>query len=130
MRESEKQFRAVVEFSPETIVVAVEDRIVYANPAGAKLVGVKNPTELVGRSIYDFSPVEVHGLMKERRRKVLASGIVSPPVAGPLIRLNDGSVIFVEAIAVPFVYRGQPAILNLIRDITERRTKSDAYSVW
>src|SRR6185503_9610720 len=47
-------------------------------------------------------------------------GIVEPPIEGPLLR-SDGTSILVEALAVPFVYAGRPAILNLIRDITERK---------
>src|SRR5262249_21808949 len=36
LRESEEQYRAVVEFSPECIAVSVDDRLVYVNPAGAR----------------------------------------------------------------------------------------------
>jgi len=38
----------------------------------------------------------------------------------PLFRL-DGSTVQVESQAVPFIYGGKPAILNLIRDVTERK---------
>jgi PAS domain S-box-containing protein len=125
LRESEEQFRAVVEFSPECIAVAVQDHVVYLNPAAARLIGAEDPAKVIGRSVYDFSPVEIHELMKERRRAVLASGIAATPMVAPMVRL-DGTSIIVEAIAVPFVYRGQPAILNLIRDITERKQAEES----
>jgi len=120
LRESEGQFRAVVEFSPECIAVAVDDRLAYVNPAGARMVGADDPAKLIGRSVYDFAPADMHEAMKERRRAVLAGGVASPPMTVPMLRL-DGSAVFVEAVAVPFVYRGRQAILNLIRDITERK---------
>jgi PAS domain S-box-containing protein len=105
--------------------VAVEDHLVYLNPAGARLIGVEDPAKVIGRSVYDFSPVEIHELMKERRRAVLASGVAATPIVTPMVR-QDGTSIIVEAIAVPFVYRGQPAILNLIRDITERKRAEES----
>src|SRR6185503_10925971 len=51
-------------------------------------------------------------------------GIVEPPIEGPLLR-SDGTSIHVEALAVPFTYAGRPAILNLIRDITERKRSEE-----
>ena len=43
-----------------------------------------------------------------------------PVLEGPLIRL-DGSTVLVESQAVPFIFGGKPAILNIIRDVTERK---------
>lgn len=125
LRESEEQFRTVVEYSPECIAVSVDDRLVYVNSAGVKMFGANDSTQLLGRSVYDFGPPELHGLARERRRAVLQSGKASPPLVSPLIRL-DGQSFFAETISAPFNYRGQPAILNLIRDITERKRAEEA----
>jgi PAS domain S-box-containing protein len=123
LRESEERYRALVEFLPDAVVVSVDDRLVYLNPAGVKMIQAEASeglAKLIGRSVYDFTPVAFHEPMRERRRKVLHGGIVEPPIEGPLLR-SDGSSILVEALAVPFTYAGRPAILNLIRDITERK---------
>jgi PAS domain S-box-containing protein len=123
LRESEERYRAVVEFSPECIAISVDDRLVFLNPAGVKMMGVQGAEalpKLIGRSVYDFVPASLHELTRERRREVLERGIVAPPLETPLLRLN-GTSIAIEALAVPFVYDGRPAILNLIRDITERK---------
>jgi len=120
LHESEERFRALVEFSPDCIAVAVEERLVYLNPAGLKLIGAKSLEEVLGRNAYDFVPVELHGLMHERRKKVLEQGTSSPVVEFTVLRL-DGSPVSVESQAVPFIYGGKPAILNLMRDVTERK---------
>ena len=39
LRESETRFRGLIEMSPDAIYVHVDDRIVYANPAAARLFG-------------------------------------------------------------------------------------------
>jgi len=123
LRESEERYRAVVEFSPECVAVAVDERLVYLNPAGVKLIGASGPEELeeiIGRSVYDFAPAELHEAIRSRRREVMERGTAAPPIEVTLLR-RDGSSIIAEAQAVPFVFAGRPAILNLIRDITERK---------
>jgi PAS domain S-box-containing protein len=121
LRESEQRYRAVVEFSPEAIAVAVDERLVYVNPACAKLLGAaEGQAGLLGRSVYDFAWPEGVEQIKARRREVLERGIVVPPIEGPLRRL-DGSSVMAEGYSAPFVYSGGPAILTLIRDITARK---------
>ncbi len=120
LRESEERFRALVEYSPDSIAVAVDERLVYLNPAGASLIGAKDMNEVLGRYTYDFVPADLHEQMRERRKKVLEENLSSPLLELPLIRL-DGSTVSVESKAVPFAYGGRRAILNLMRDITERQ---------
>jgi PAS domain S-box-containing protein len=118
--ESEARFRALVEYSPDCIAVAVDERLVYVNPSGLKLIGASNFSEAQGRHVFDFAPRELHDLVRERRKIVLEQGASSPVIEFPLVRL-DGSSVQVESQAVPFTYGGKPAILNLIRDVTERK---------
>jgi PAS domain S-box-containing protein len=128
LRESEQRFRAVVEFSPETIVVAADERFVYVNPAGAKMLGAAGPdgqAALLGRSIYDFVWAEGRETVRARRRQVLERGVVVPPIEGPLQRL-DGSLATVEAYSAPFVFAGRPAILTLLRDVTDRKRAEES----
>jgi PAS domain S-box-containing protein len=120
LRESEDRFRALVESSPDCIAVAVEERLVYLNPAGVKLIGAKSLEEILGRETFDFVPAELHPLMRERRTNVLRHGVSAPIMEFPLLRL-DRSRVYIESQAVPFTYSGKPAILNLMRDVTERK---------
>jgi PAS domain S-box-containing protein len=120
LRESEERFRAVVESSPDCIVVAVDERVAYVNPAGANIFAISNWKEVIGRSVYDFVPLDLHEEVRARRQSVLERGMFAEIKDGRLLRM-DGSSITIEAIAVPFVYSGQPAIMNLIRDISERK---------
>ncbi len=120
LRESEERFRAVVESSPDCIVVAVDERVTYLNPAGMKMFAVSNWDEVAGRSVYDFVPQEFQEVIRARRKEVLKRGQPAEVMEAPLLRM-DGSLITVEAMAVPFVYAGQPAIMNLIRDASERK---------
>jgi PAS domain S-box-containing protein len=101
-------------------VVAVEERVAYVNPAGAGIFAISNWKEVVGRSVYDFVPLDLHEEVRARRKGVLERGITAEIKEGRLLRV-DGSSVTVEAFSIPFVYAGQPAIMNLIRDISERK---------
>ncbi|HZF73234.1 MAG TPA: PAS domain S-box protein, partial [Gemmatimonadaceae bacterium] len=123
LRESEERYRTVVEFFPECVAVSVDDRLVYVNPAGLKLVGLEGPegrAKLIGRSVYDFMPAGQHDFIREERRDVLQRGVPGPIIQGSMVR-PDGSTVTAEGQAIPFVYDGRPAILSVIRDITERK---------
>lgn len=120
LHQSEDRFRTLVESSPDCIAVAVNERLAYVNPAGLKLIRAKSLDEVLGRSVYTFAPAEMTEGLQVRRRTVLERAAASPVIEFQLLR-QDGSSVLVESQAVPFVYSGQPAILNLIRDITERK---------
>src|SRR5436309_2687948 len=47
LRESEQRYRRLVELSPESILVMVEDRLVYINAAGVRLLHGADVHELV-----------------------------------------------------------------------------------
>ena len=120
LHQSEDRFRTLVESSPDCIAVAVNEQLAYLNPAGLKLIRAKSLDEVLGRSVYTFAPAEMSEGLQVRRRTVLERATASPIIEFQLLR-QDGSSVLVESQAVPFVYSGQPAILNLIRDITERK---------
>jgi PAS domain S-box-containing protein len=119
LRESEERYRTVVEFSPECLAIWVEDRLVYINPAGARLLGARSES-LLGHSLYEFLPTRLHDEVRNRRELLSKQGVIPPPIEGEIIRV-DGSTARVEAFAVPFTFDGASAVLNLVRDVTERK---------
>src|SRR5213075_1012596 len=123
LRESEERYRTVVEFFPECVAVSVDDHLVYVNPAGAKLVGAGGPegqAKLIGRPVYDFMPAALRDVVREKRSDVLEHGVAGPLIQGTMVFPN-GSIVTAEGQAIPFVYDGRPAILSVVRDITERK---------
>ncbi len=120
LRASEERYRVLVESSPDCVAVAVDERCVYVNRAGLQLVGAASPADVIGRSIYDFVPIDSHDYIRNRRNAAFRGGTDVPSIEARLVRL-DGAIIMVESHVAPFSYEGKPAILNLIRDITDRK---------
>src|SRR5690606_6477960 len=54
LEESEERYRLLVERSPEAIAVHRDGRLLYVNPAGARLMGSDSAVDLVGRALAEL----------------------------------------------------------------------------
>jgi len=117
---SREQYRRLVESSPDGIVVHQAGTISYANPAAARLVAVTEPDELLDLSVLDLVHPDYRESASQRMREVIESGEPTPVAEEKILRL-DGSVVDVEVKGIPITFDETPAILVLVRDITERR---------
>jgi PAS domain S-box-containing protein len=119
LRESEERYRVLVEFSPNSICVHRDGKLLYVNPAGLWLFGATNIDELVGRSVLDFIHPDSLPVVRERIRQVRA-GETAPLIEEKFVTLN-GEVRDVEVMAIPIIWEQSPASQVIIRDISERK---------
>ena len=120
LAQSEERFRKLVEALPDAILVHSKDRIVFINPFGMRLLGAQRPEQLVGKDISEI--IHPHSLASVRRRisECYRTGTASSPMDNVLVSL-DGSSVDIEALAIPIVWEGAPAIEVVIRDNQERK---------
>src|SRR5204862_1505667 len=109
----------LVEFSPNSICVHRDGKLLYVNPAGVRLFGATDLAELVGRSVLDFIHPDSLPVVRERLRR-LREGGTAPLIEERFVTLN-GDVRDVEVTAIPITYENGPAAQVIIRDITERK---------
>lgn len=128
LRESENRYRRLVEISPDAVVVHCEGKIVFMNSPGARLLGAELPEHIIGRPILDFTHPDYHGITAERVKWVIEKEMEAPIIEQKFIRL-DGKEIFGEIAGIPFDFKGKPAVLNVIRDITQRKQMDEALRV-
>ncbi len=117
--QSEAQFYALVELSPDAFLIHVDGRIVYANPAAVSLLGARRTGDLIGLSATaivhpDFVPLVRERIARQQR------GERVPRVEQRYLRL-DGISVDVEVTSAPFLYRGRTAIQVFARDVSERK---------
>lgn len=125
LKESEHRFRTVFEMANEGIwQVDAENKTVFVNPKMAEYLGYA-PEEMVGRSVYDFLPKDIHPAIDvkiaERRKGKREQYDVC------YLR-KDGSLIWMINSAAPLYGPDGSHIgaLGLHTDITERRRVEDA----
>jgi len=119
-KESEERFRNLVEVSPDGIAVHQEGRIVFVNPAGARMLGAENREDLMGKPIQDIVHPDCWEEAGKRIQRMLKGETGLYPVEDCYVKL-DGTPLPVEVVASPFTYKGKPAVQVVARDITDRK---------
>lgn len=118
--ESENRYQNLVELSPLAIAVHKQEKFVFINTAGAKLLGANSPEQIIGKSIWDFIPFDYQEKIKDRHRKIQEEGNQAELMEQELMRL-DGKVINVEVAGIGVTDGGESATQIIIRDITKRK---------
>lgn len=120
LRESEHQFRSIVDHSLEGIYIIQQSKLRYCNQKFAEIFGYKNPEEMRG--------IDVINLIDPSDRQM---------VTGKMKRREDGTEetahyefhgikkcgapILLETLGARISYQNKPAIQGTIRDITDRK---------
>lgn len=120
LRESEKRYRSLLEFSPDPIIVYnMEGRAVYVNPAFEQTLGWRRE-ELIGGNI-DFVPEENWPETREAIKSMLSGEKIQLFETRRLTR--DGQVLDVQISSTLYDdHSGKPAgNIVILRDITARK---------
>ena len=122
LRESEDRYRRLISNSFNAVIVHQKGRIVLANDAAARIIGIISVDELVGRQLLGF----VHPEFREDVAKRIQQMLYSPEwPAVPLIEekfvRDDGTPVNVEVMAIATQHEGLPAVMVVFRDIDERK---------
>ncbi len=119
LRESEQQYRTLVEQADDGIIIVQDAILKYVNPRMADLLD-STVDELTGSSIADYiDPVDVEKVTEMHRRRL--AGEKFPPIYEVLLRGRDGRSVQTELNVGVVTYHGKPATQVTIRDITEHK---------
>lgn len=118
LSESEERYRQIVDVTPDSVLIHIDDEIVFANEAAVRTFGASDERELIGMLSMDLIPEDLHEYVFARREQVAAEGMV--PMAEVRRRRLDGSEFVAEVTGSQYTWNGQPAVLTILRDVTER----------
>ena len=117
------QYRAIFNAAADSLVLRDADfRVVDVNPAYEAMSG-RQREEALGRDVLTMSPQSLNDHVRELHRRALAGERV---MFESHARRKDGSRFHIETRGVPIRHRGQPHVLYIGRDITERRGAEEA----
>ena len=120
LRESEERYRCLVEVSPDTVAVHANGKIVYINPAGIKLLRAHDREELIDKPVLDIVHPDYKELVRQRVMGAIEQGKAQPMTEEKFLCL-DGTVIDVEVVSVPTIFKGMKAVQVVARNITDRK---------
>jgi PAS domain S-box-containing protein len=119
LRESEQKYRSLIEQAQDGVVINVDNRIRFGNNRFFEMHGYTRE-ELIGQSFAQLIAPEEHDRVKEISQRRFEGENV-PAIYEITGLKKDGSRINIEVNANLTSYEGQPAIVTLVRDITERK---------
>ncbi len=119
LRESEKEYRNLIEFSPVAMAIIHDWKTVYFNPAAVELFGAKKQDELLGKHIYELIHPDFHELAIDNAKLLAENGYVVMQEQ-KYIKL-DGTILDVETQAKSIRFNDNVATLVVMNDITERK---------
>ncbi|MDD5142215.1 MAG: PAS domain S-box protein [Methanoregula sp.] len=125
LRESEENYRSLIELAPVAIVVHRNGKNVYANPEAVRMIKAKVPGDIIGKDILTFVNPEYHERTVESVRKMAEEGIRFHRQEQGIIAV-DGEELTVEIAVKPISFQGYPSVMVLMRDITQRKRTEEA----
>jgi PAS domain S-box-containing protein len=115
--EKERQYRSIFEATSDGLIIhALDGRVVEVNPAFCAMHGFSRE-ELIGADAAAYIDPDSLGLFADYIETVRAGKAFQ---AQGVDLHKDGSSFHVEVHGSPFAYRGEPHVLGVVRDITER----------
>jgi len=120
LKESEYKYRELVENSPDSIIIYIDSKIVFANKQSYQLIGAVNQNELIGKSVLEFVHPSSRSMVVKRMRELVSSSKSLPSTHEKFLR-KDGSDVDVEVKATAIKIEGKDAVQLIIRDITRRK---------
>jgi PAS domain S-box-containing protein len=122
LRRSEANFRALIEGSPDAILVYRGATIVYANPGFLRLLAVPDLRSLIGRPVADFlAPGDRRVLFPSAEDAAAWAHRLEHGSAPREVRFVRGDAeVVTETREFALDFDAEPAIVLVARDVTER----------
>jgi PAS domain S-box-containing protein len=122
--ESERKYKTLTENSLTGIFIHQNGKFVFVNERFAKIHGYK-PEELIGKKHLILIHPDDREIMKEVASKRLKGKSVPQRYESRRVR-KDGKIIWCEMMVNRIKYRGTPAIMGNIVNITKRKLADEA----
>jgi PAS domain S-box-containing protein len=119
LREREEQYRLVVENAKEAIIITQDMKVVFLNHAAMNMAGYSKEISTL-KSFTDFIHPDDLKMVVDYHIKRL-KGEEVPPVYSFRVIGQDGTVIWCEINAAVIQWKGKPATLNFLNNVTERK---------
>jgi len=119
LRQSEEQYRVLVENANDAIFIAQDGKLKFTNPRTLELIGYTD-IEIEKTPFVDFIHPEDRAQVARNHEKRLKGETLSHTYSFRIVT-KSGNIRTVQINAVRVAWEGKPATLNFLRDITEFR---------
>jgi PAS domain S-box-containing protein len=122
LKASEKKYSSLVEEGNDGIIIVQDSILMFANMKFCEITGFSRP-EIIRRPFEDFLSIEYKRLVMNRFRRSLEKNRNSTLKYEIELVSKDGSNTPAEINSSIIDHEGRPAIMAIIRDITDQKKK-------
>jgi PAS domain S-box-containing protein len=126
--QSEERYRQLVDISPDAVLLHMDGKIIFTNPAALTLLGASHSAEIIGKNVLDFIHPEFREIVMKNREKDL-EGEITLPLELHMLRV-DGTSVIVEGRGVRTFIDGKPAVQIAIRERNCARVGRSSIQRW
>jgi PAS domain S-box-containing protein len=123
LQQSEERYRTMAEFSPYIIIIHIDNKIVYANPAAVKFFKIEKEM-LINSYIFDRIHPDYYEIVKLRIHDSIEKNESAPVIELKYIDIY-GETLYADVQGLPIIYNGVPAIYVTMKDTTEDKVLLD-----
>lgn len=118
--ESEKKYITLIDLLPSGFVIHKDSKVVYINKSMFETMKVKDESELIGRSIYDFIRPNYHKNVKDRIKNLISND-KNADVSIELEIIANNEFIDVESSSFAVKINEEQYVISIIKNITEQK---------
>ena len=118
-QEAKTLYASLVESAPIGIGIYQDDRIVFLNPEGARVLGAENPAALVGRPIWDVIAEEEHERLRDTIRRRTEEGFKGR--IETRLKRRDGTTTHVRLTSRVVSFNDRRAMQTVFEDIEDEK---------
>jgi PAS domain S-box-containing protein len=119
LSEAEEQFRDLVEQTSTGILIVQDRKLAYVNPRVCEILGYALQQELIGSNALSLVVPREHPAVRDMNRQLLDGK--AHRIDHKLTALRkDGGTVAIGICSSRASYRGRPAIISMLQDISEK----------
>ncbi|MHB1457628.1 MAG: PAS domain S-box protein [Armatimonadota bacterium] len=126
--ESEEKYRLLIDYANESIIVAQDGLLKFANPMALSLLEGYAEPDVIEKPFIDFIFPDDRAMVIENHRRRVMDEVLPPRYAFRVVTYG-GSIKWVELNVASILWQGRPATLNFLTDITERKCVEDMLQI-
>ena len=121
--EADEKYRIITEYANECIVIARDRKVVFGNPAFCELIGQPLSNDSAAVFSEMMLPEDRETYQKIKHSILEGNNVLERHT---VCVQKDGNGRFLEIVISAIKYRGRPAVLMIMRDITEQKHETEA----
>jgi diguanylate cyclase (GGDEF)-like protein/PAS domain S-box-containing protein len=124
LRESEERYERLAEALPEALILLSKGKIVFANSACRRLLGLPPSAPLAGRPVEELAAADDREAVRRRLRDIDGFKGAAARFTWHLQR-TDGGMVELEGASTSVLHRGHSAIQVVLRDHAQAAEAAD-----